>query len=57
MEDRENIDRHIFAWFNERYPDEMAKCIAAWDNSQPDDPDQAYWDARDAEFDDRWNNR
>lgn len=54
MDDRENIDRHIFAWFNERYPDEMARCIAAWDNSQPD---QAWLDARDAEFDDRWNAR
>lgn len=24
-----DADRHVFEWFNERYPDEMAECLAA----------------------------
>ena len=34
-----------------------ARCDRCDGTGRVPHPDQAYWDARDAEFDDRWNNR
>lgn len=29
------LNEHIFNWFNERYPDQMAECLAAYTDSEP----------------------
>jgi hypothetical protein len=32
-----DMDAHIFEWFNDRYPDEMALCIAAFQHDRAED--------------------
>lgn len=39
------------------WPDYPPACRACKGTGKADDPDQAWLDARDAEFDDRWNAR
>ena len=55
MDDRENIDRELAVAIRKAFPDDgnCPKC----GSYHPPDPDHAWLDARDAEFDDRWNAR
>ena len=32
----ETMDEHIFRWFNERFPDLMAKCLADYPDNDPE---------------------
>lgn len=34
-DDDPDVDDFTFEWFNERFPDEMARCIAAFDAARP----------------------